>query len=321
MTEWEKLVHNGFVSEDFLREETICEYTVSSKLKKLWAIELDLLREFKRVCDKYGLTYYAYAGTLLGAVRHHGFIPWDDDLDVCMPRKDYDILTRVYYDEFKEPYFLQTPYTDKEYAFSFAKLRNVNSCFASKTFIESPMNQGAFLDVFPLEDADEHFLKRREKILDVLSKCSAFMSRNNKYLQNKHSELAQKMTFSDNDNISFYEQIQTIAQSSDKASSKFRSIEVSTLYSAERRVWPKEYFDEAIELPFCDTTIKVPKEYDKVLSLMYKDYMQFPPVEQRGLRHSNTIISVDLSFDEIREKSLKDMENQLETNNALRGEK
>lgn len=112
MTECERLVREGHVTSDFFDEEVICDYKVSSNLKKLWAIEADLLREFVRVCDKYRLRWYAYAGTLLGAIRHSGFIPWDDDIDVCMPREDYDILTKELAGEFKTPYFMQTPYTE-----------------------------------------------------------------------------------------------------------------------------------------------------------------------------------------------------------------
>lgn len=310
MTEWKRLLENGFITEDFLKEETICEYLVSSELKKLWAIELDLLREFKRVCDKYHLTYYAYAGTLLGTVRHGGFIPWDDDLDVCMPRRDYEILTKECVHEFQTPYFMQTPYTDENYAYSFAKLRNTKTCFAANAFIENPMNQGVFLDIFPMEEADEHVNERREKITEVLKKCSAYMSRNNQYIQNKHTDLAKEMNFSTGDHVLLYEEVQKLAQSSDQEKAKFITIEVSTIYSAERRMWPKEWFQEVVELPFSNTTISVPKEYERVLSLMYKDYMKFPPVEERGLHHSNTLIEVDVPFDEAREKAILELQKE-----------
>lgn len=308
MTEWQKLIENGFLNEDFFNEEIICDYKVTTELKKIWAIELDLLREFKRVCDKYNLTYYAYAGTLLGAVRHKGFIPWDDDIDVCMPRRDYDLLTKVYADEFKTPYFMQTPYTDSEYSFSFAKIRNVNTCFAAEAFIESPMNQGVFLDIFPLDDSSiDGLFDRREKIMAILKKCSAFMSRNNKYIHNKHSAFAKELSFNKGDNIELYEKIQSVPLEN-KSNLDSLAVEVCTIYSSEKNLWPKEYYKDSMEVPFCNTTIRVPKEYDKVLSVMYKDYMEFPPLEKRGLWHNGVIKDLDRPFDTVRSDYLKKTE-------------
>ena len=90
------------MNDDFLREEIICGYKVSTKMKKIWAVQLDLVLQLKRVCEKYNLRYFMYAGTLIGAVRHQGYIPWDDDLDIIMPRADYDKLKAVAETEFQE---------------------------------------------------------------------------------------------------------------------------------------------------------------------------------------------------------------------------
>ena len=95
MTEAERIMQKGFLRKDFLKEEVICDFLVDEKRKKIWAIELDLLREFDRVCKKYNLKYYMWFGSLIGAIRHHGFIPWDDDLDVAMLREDYERFMEV----------------------------------------------------------------------------------------------------------------------------------------------------------------------------------------------------------------------------------
>lgn len=109
------------------------------------------MEEFDRVCQKHNLTWFADYGTLLGAVRHQGFIPWDDDIDVSMFRDDYMRLLAVAPDEFTEPYFFQNTYTDILVTV-FSKLRDSRT-----TAIEFPdipdMNQGIFIDIFPLDDA------------------------------------------------------------------------------------------------------------------------------------------------------------------------
>ena len=97
-------------NDDFLKEENRDGYIVSPLMKKVWSVELDLLSELDRVCKKYDIKYYAAFGTLLGAVRNKGFIPWDDDIDVCMLRDDYARLKEVAKDEFSGKYYYQDWY-------------------------------------------------------------------------------------------------------------------------------------------------------------------------------------------------------------------
>src|SRR3712207_3357568 len=94
--------------DSFLEEEIRCGYRVSAQMKRVWAVELDLLAKFVDVCERHELRYFLDSGTLIGAIRHQGFIPWDDDIDVSMPRKDYDKLWEIAQTEFSYPYFFQT---------------------------------------------------------------------------------------------------------------------------------------------------------------------------------------------------------------------
>ena len=139
--------------EGFLDEEVRCGYTVTRQMKEVWAVELDILSELQRVCEKYNLKFFADAGTLLGAVRHKGFIPWDDDIDVCMFRNDYDKLVSIADDEFKAPYKFQCFYTEKGYYRGHAQIRNTNTTCILKSELGKNIqfNQGIFLDVFVLD--------------------------------------------------------------------------------------------------------------------------------------------------------------------------
>ena len=115
-------------------------------MKRVWQTEINLLEEFDGVCKKHGLKYMMLDGSLLGAVRHKGFIPWDDDIDVVMLREEYEKLLKVA-DEFKEPFFLQNPLNDKIYR-GHSQLRDSRTAAIMYKEFCREANQGIFIDVF-----------------------------------------------------------------------------------------------------------------------------------------------------------------------------
>ena len=136
----------------FYQEEERCGYTIPATMKRVWAVELDLLEKLQDVCARHGLRYFACGGTLLGAIRHKGFIPWDDDIDVVMFREDYEKLLEIAPLEFTEPYFFQTAFNDQKYSRGHAQLRNSNTTAILHTEKGCyTFNQGIFLDIFPLD--------------------------------------------------------------------------------------------------------------------------------------------------------------------------
>lgn len=143
--------------DTFYDEETRCGYTISRTMKKVWAIELDLLNELDKICKNNNIEYYIFFGSLLGTIRHKGFIPWDDDIDVVMTRDNYNRLLALPSSLFCYPYFLQNEYTDPGCHIALSKFRNSDTAVVLD--FEEPYrytyNQGIFLDIFPLDNAPD----------------------------------------------------------------------------------------------------------------------------------------------------------------------
>lgn len=144
---------------------------VVPELDPIWRAELDLLIHFLQVCQKYNLKTWACGGTLLGAVRHKGFIPWDDDIDMDMMREDYEKLLEIAPKEFKYPYFLQTAYTDKDYCRGHAQLRNCETAAILPVETRQPFNQGVFIDIFVFDASPEREVTAlRDSISEIMRK-------------------------------------------------------------------------------------------------------------------------------------------------------
>ena len=183
MTEVERiLAERPEFSADFLKEETRCEFFCDTRRKKIWLVLLDLAMEFDRFCREHGLTWFLVGGSMLGAARHRGFIPWDDDIDAGMPREDYEKLLSLM-PEFAAPYELQAPGKTPGYFFTFARLRNVRTSALNPAFALQGFNMGLYLDIFPLDewkpDGAEPYYNR---IRDLCIDNSNYMRRSNPYL-------------------------------------------------------------------------------------------------------------------------------------------
>ena len=119
-------------------------------LEKLHKVEIEILDEFVRICNKYNLEYYLIGGTMLGAVRHQGFIPWDDDIDVGIMRKDYDLFIKYAREELGDKYYLDCYETNKEYYLPFAKIRKNNTIFNEQVSAHLNNHKGIYIDIIPV---------------------------------------------------------------------------------------------------------------------------------------------------------------------------
>ena len=146
----------------FLEPETRCEYYIDAKMKAIWKVLLDILEEIMRVCDKYNLRWTLEGGSLLGAIRHNGFIPWDDDIDVVMPREDYDKFVNVLPKELPPYLFMQTTATDIEFHIPHVMVRDSRTTGIDIDHIKwgKKFNMGIRVDVLALDGMPDTLVGR-----------------------------------------------------------------------------------------------------------------------------------------------------------------
>lgn len=258
-------------------EEIKGEFLVSTKRKKIWFYELELYKAFDKICQKYNLTYFFSDGSLLGAVRHHGFIPWDDDLDFYMPRKDYEIFLRVAQDELETHMFVQNYKTDIGfYSYAHTKIRNSNTT-AIRTrdaYKEVKFNQGIFIDIFPLDnvpDNNEVLFLLKIKLLRLILSLGANYSRNFKYslkAQFFHPFAVAVCKLFGTDRLESY---------LNKIATKYNTKETRrwgllSCYPDEKYFYDKSLFEEMIEWDFENMIIKIPSKYREILTKCYGDW-------------------------------------------------
>ena len=287
----------SILGEDFFKEEVRCDYLVTEKMKMVWAVILDLYLEFARICDKYKLNYYGYGGTILGAIRHEGFIPWDDDLYVCMPRADYEKLIAIASEELSEPYLMQTPQTDPGYFKTIARLMNKKTTYASRAFLHSGMAHGCILDILPLDDCNPETVEEdMQKIKQSAKRCSEYLKRNDTDIMTPEQYDSWKQYMTDNP-MKEWENIQQIATKWNDSNTDFYCMMVFVLPGGRyNKPVPKEWFLSSKITKFESIEVKVPYDYESLLVSTYGDYMQLPPVEKRGTWHGNLILDPERPY-------------------------
>ncbi len=276
--------------DKYFEDEYRDDFLVTNERKKIWAVQLDLLSELLRVCKKNDIKVFAYAGTLLGAVRHHGFIPWDDDIDVCLERKEYEKLLKVA-SEFETPYFFQTAKSDKEFFIGYARLRNSLTTGFVKTEKSLNYNGGIYIDIFVLDGFNDN--------MDILSRQlearRRILQRINLFHWDKSNGIKKIIKRFCKSIISCWISYEDCLDKYDKCISRYndRSEKLSLMthkYELLIKYWCfKHDMEETIEVPFENLMIPIPKAYDSILKNIYGNYMEFPPLEDRGKWHDGII--------------------------------
>lgn len=285
--------------DGFLNEETRCDYTISSKMKEVWAVELDLLCKLQEICKKHNIEYFADGGTLLGCARHKGFIPWDDDIDIAMTRENYTKFCKVAKKECKHPYFLQTEETDPGTVDGYAKLCNSDTamilkCFEGRNF---KYNQGICIDIFP-----------QDKVPDDEKEQKAFLDRL-QYLRGKGKQFRNRLHNDKGEHniiksiLAFivktlhiknwaYFNFEKECQNYNSQDTKYMA---SISFRPERKIGFREVeaYKDLIELPFEFITLPAPRNNDQYLTDFYGDWRVF----KKGTSfHGDVIFDTDNSY-------------------------
>ncbi len=299
-----------------LKEEVLCNFKVSVQRKKVWQKELEMVRLFVDLCKRHHLKYFAASGTLIGAIRHKGFIPWDDDIDLMMPREDYERFIEIAKEELKDgPFFLQHYTTEKNYPNGHAQIRNsLTTCFIKESYVDlkNGKNCGIFIDIFPYDLVYDDFKKRKKycKKIKLLKALALWRVYTPKSLIRKRA-------------VQFYfcfHSLQKTIVKIDHLSKSFPKKEAqktvalpSFMPGYEKEVWPKEWFDDAIEHPFEDIYIAIPVQYDEVLRKEYGDYMAIPE-DKGGAMHGQCYFNCEVPYEQYKNISKEEFDQLFLTN-------
>lgn len=261
-------------------------------LRKLQLTQVEMLDEIVRICDAHSLNYFLIGGTLLGAARHQGFIPWDDDLDIVMPREDYIKFIKLCATELNDLYYLHSIEMDPEYWVSFIKIRKKNTIFEplQDTKIDTPY-KGVYIDIFPLDNATAERSLLQTIQAKVVKGLTSFQYRRRNATMITVTPLGIRILwpilslFSIKTINTWINNIMSINKNEE--SSYF--VNIGSFIDYRKQTMKKEWYFPPKQLMFEGKKYNVPNEWHKVLERLYGNYMELPPEEKRITHKPNRI--------------------------------
>lgn len=299
--------------KNFLEPETRCDFYISEEQKRLWVLELETYEKLAEVCDKHGLKFFVSCGTLLGAVRHKGFIPWDLDMDICMPRADYDRLASIAADEFQDPFEFQTTDVSHEVFVGFGKLRNNKGTMFFKGDAGKACNLGVWVDIFPLDnvsDDEGKWSKQAKKVAYYHYLCHAYVYRKVFY---RHYEdkvwkwnlakcwaafLCRVKSF-EWLNKKFLDAVKCCnAEETKRTGMICLGAMPDAKYKKNYYNVYKEDYEELVYLDFEYLKVPAPKGWHRYLENTYGDYMELPDIRRRRAKYLENVIDPNTPWEE-----------------------
>lgn len=274
---------------------------LQSQIQQVWETEQEILDVIHQVCIENHLRYSLAYGTLIGAVRHQGFIPWDDDIDIIMPREDYERLLLIWNQVAPTGYVLQNVRTDPDFTQSFTKIRKDHTTFLQDEFEwEKHYHKGVFVDIFPGDRVAPGTLRRKLQYVAAavsllynrghasgsggfIGKVEQVLLKTPKEKYAKRREKAEKWIRRWNDNPAlpyFFP---------------------STIEDCQK-FYPAELFEKMETIEFCGKSYRCVSNPDAILRLVYGDYMQLPPEEERVWKHHPILIDFEHNYEELPHK-------------------
>lgn len=260
---------------------------------------LGMLKFVDAICKREGLTYWLSGGTLLGAVRHRGFIPWDDDADLMMPRPDYERFLALAQRCSTKEYTIVTPYIRKDYAMPWARVWDMDTRVDLTNMVKFGC-ETLFLDIFPVEALPGapwlcELYYRRVRLRDILLKCS----RKTDLWGDERLKLLKRALMAATSLLptnAYARWLDRFCARGSYENARNRGVCLITHYGS-RECMPAEVFDGTVNVEFCGEQFPAPAGWDAYLRRLYGDYMQLPPEEKRRSLHYLKAKRVDANDD------------------------
>lgn len=261
------------------------------ELRELQLLQLSVMKELHKVCVKYNITYYLIAGSLLGAIRHKGFIPWDDDIDIAMMRTDYERFKIIWSEILpKDKFFLQSIDSDRDFRPALMRLCIRDTYQDIPTEREHRNCKNSYIDIFPLDNVSDNKENRNKQEI-ALRRINAIIDRKIYHIYPTDSEIKKAIKRS----ISFVLKIvplHWLQERRDKIMISYNKenchcvSSMASKYGFRKQIMPKEIYGTPQLIDFEDTKLFGPEKKEEYLELLYgSDYMKIPPVEKRIKPH------------------------------------
>ncbi len=282
-----------------LEPETKCGFYVDSNRKKVWQVELDILEKVVDICKRHSIKYFLCGGTLLGAVRHQGYIPWDDDIDLLMKRDEYNKFINIAEKELKYPYFMQCYKTEKEYVRGHMQIRNSETTAIIQGDIYNKYNKGIFIDIFPLDNIPDNKWKKKIFMKEIKLKKEFLRYKHHNDENIQYTNFRGKLKKQIFKFVGTFCNFQKVINKFEKRCQKYNKIKTvqcgAIAFRPEEFKYDNSWFDESVEVKFEYFELPIPKGYNELLTRQYGDYMEIPE-NKNGSLHGNVFFDTEKSY-------------------------